>query len=485
MEKKIIDYYVHKAKKIIEKEFEKQNYENALKGIEICAATLYLSNIKYMDSFLEEMIKKISSKIVINNTTATDNNVVLFYDGFGLSNRGLAEIYLKSLCKIKKIIYVTYKKNESNISPFLAYISKSGGNVSFISSKTKIDSINDLNKVIRQYNPKFVFYYSTPDDVVGTTVLNAYKGSLTRYQINLTDHAFWLGAKAIDYCLEFREYGASVSSKFRNINVDNMIMLPYYPIINDKKFTGYPFLYNENTKFVFSGGSLYKTFSKDNKYYKIIEYLLTNYPDVIFWYAGEGDKTNIDLISKKYPGRVYYTHEREDFFEIIKQCYFYLSTYPVCGGLMFQYVAKAGKIPLTLRYDAITDDFLLNQKNLGIQFDNYSELIAELDKIMNDETYVKTKGAEVYNSVIDEEHFDEAIEDLLLNNKTCFQFDVKDIDTDSFRKEYISNFNYSKVWNIIAKPRYMFLIKYFPKEYFTGIIYKIIKKIKGKFSAKL
>ena len=82
-----------------------------------------------------------------------------------------------------------------------------------------------------------------------------------------------------------------------------------YPEINETTFKGYPFVDGDNRKFIFSGGSLYKTFSENDYYYKIIDYIMN-----------------------KYPNRVYYTHERPDFYEIIKRSYFYLSTYPVCGG---------------------------------------------------------------------------------------------------------------------------------------------------------
>ena len=44
----------------------------------------------------------------------------------------------------------------------------------------------------------------------------------------------------------------------------------------------------------------------------------------------------------------------------LEKSYFYLSTYPICGGLMFQYAASAGKVPVTLKYDEdLTKGFLL------------------------------------------------------------------------------------------------------------------------------
>ena len=44
-----------------------------------------------------------------------------------------------------------------------------------------------------------------------------YAGHMKRYQVNLTDHAFWLGTYAFDYCLEFLDFGAIVSREYRHI----------------------------------------------------------------------------------------------------------------------------------------------------------------------------------------------------------------------------------------------------------------------------
>ena len=76
-----------------------------------------------------------------------------------------------------------------------------------------LKKIKQLNNFIQDEKTGHFFFYSYPDDVVATSVMNAYDGILRRYQVNLTDHAFWLGAKPVDICIEFRDYGAIVSYK--------------------------------------------------------------------------------------------------------------------------------------------------------------------------------------------------------------------------------------------------------------------------------
>jgi len=61
------------------------------------------------------------------------------------------------------------------------------------------------------------FLCTTPWDISAILAFMQMSGKMKRYQINLTDHAFWLGRQAFDFCLEFRDFGANVSRIHRNI----------------------------------------------------------------------------------------------------------------------------------------------------------------------------------------------------------------------------------------------------------------------------
>ena len=125
-------------------------------------------------------------------------------------------------------------------------------------------------------------------------LLNLVNNNVIRYQINLTDHAFWLGADSIDKCIEFRDYGATISKKYRRIPIESIVKIPFYPIVNiDMKFQGFPFKKKDYQKVFFSGGALYKTFGDDNRFYRIVSNILNQYNDLIFWYAGSGDDSEL------------------------------------------------------------------------------------------------------------------------------------------------------------------------------------------------
>lgn len=439
--KQYVDKKVNRIKKNIDNDIKNKRYEDALQQIKICANILYQSNICYVDDFLENSLSIISKQIQAECYVAKDDTL-LFYDGFGLNERGLARIYLKALCKIKNVVYVTYEDRKELIHDIQDVLDQYNCKRIYINRrcKTTFKMIEQLNRIIRETTPGQFFFYSVPDDVVATTIMYAYKGVLCRYQINLTDHAFWLGAGCIDRCIEFREYGARVSWEYRGIPKDKIVVIPFYPVVNsEKKFEGYPFEINEGKKIVFSGGALYKTLGGDNKYYEIVDNILSKHEDVIFWYAGSGDDSEINKIVKKYPGRAFFTSERADLLQVLKHSRLYLSTYPMCGGLMFQYAAIAGCVPVTLKGGNISDGFLLDQSYIGVEFSDLSSLYEEVDRLIDDDSYRAQRSEIMEKAVIKEEEFDYEVKKLVLFNQCDFHICFEHINTEDFRAWYIDN----------------------------------------------
>lgn len=484
--KEEIEKILVKIENIINTEIEKKNYDFALSQISICANILYQTNICYVDVGLEHALERIARELEFNKFVKTkedlDDDIVLFWDGFGLNDRGLAQIYIKALCKFKKVIYVTYADRKDNIPDILDILSKYHAEKIFVnrSQKSIVARIQQLNSFLEKTKPGHVFFYSTPDDVVATPLMFAYKGLIVRYQINLTDHAFWLGASCIDQCIEFRDYGAKISKEYRGINEKQIRVIPFYPMVHyGRKFEGYPFAVKDDQKVIFSGGALYKTIGADNKYYEMLEYILKKYPNVIFWYAGSGNTIELEKIIKKYPDRVYFTEERSDLFQILKHCDMYLSTYPMCGGLMIQYAAMAGKVPVTLKYNEISDGFLLNQHDKQIEFTDLKDLYAEVDKLLTDKSYSQKRGNLMKKSVIDPEVFEEEVRKIVFGEESNqYRVRYEHIDTQKFRDWYLDKMTIAE-FNamLIRKHNIKFVIKYFPFRFLRGGIYLIRKKI--------
>lgn len=213
-----------------------------------------------MDADLEYYLKWMSAKIIkMEEKYDSREGCLLFWDGFGANTRGLAQIYLKALCRCRHVIYVTYADRVKQIPKLLEILDQTGGEHFFIKRSNKINEVRQLNELMKRHCPQHFFYYSVPDDVTATSVMYAYEGMVERYQINLTDHAFWIGAGCIDKCIEFREYGACISAEHRMLDKNKIVCIPYYPLYGkEDKFEGYPFPFDESRqRLVFSGGNLY------------------------------------------------------------------------------------------------------------------------------------------------------------------------------------------------------------------------------------
>ena len=472
--------YINKLKVYIKNLIQNKKYNKALTYISLCSNLLYNYNQYYYDDDLENYIRQISESLLQNsNIKGLDNDVVVFYDGFGLDRRGLVYIYIYALTKFKKVVYITNEKRQYEIPTISNILEKNNCIKIFVPDKDNISKIEFVKKIIDTYRPQNIFMYTVPDDVVITTLFHHYKNIITHYKINLTDHAFWLGASCLDYCIEFRNYGAYISNKYRLINKDKILLLPYYPFVDKNiEFEGFPFEFNDmKQKIVFSGGSLYKTLGGGNKYYLIVDYILQNFEEVIFWYAGNGDTSEIDKLIKKYPNRIFLTDERKDLYQILKRCYFYLSTYPVCGGLMFQYAAVAGKLPLTLKFDDCIEGFLINQDKLDIEFNTLEDLKEKIRFVFENEDYVKEKNDIMVKTVIKPGEFEKELKNLIENQKTSFKITLKYVNVINFLKVYKENMTYKILCNIIGGHKNFWI---FPKE----VCMKKLFQIRDRFESK-
>lgn len=435
-----------RIKEEIRKNLAKKRYEAALSFIVSYSGITYQSNFKYQDNELEESLKTISLNLQLNIPNRAGYNPsskVLLFDSFGENTRGLAGIYVKALSKASDFVYVTFEDRKENIPDLLSTLAANNCECRFIKRtlKSYISQIKQLDSIIKEFRPKDIFFYGMPNDVVCTTVMYAYEGVIKRYLINLTDHAYWLGTKCADVYIQFRNYGAVICDEYRGIDRDKLVILPMYPIENKEiQFHGFPFELKPNQQVMFSGGSIYKTLGAEKMYYRMVEHILDNHKNLIFWYAGSGlDMTEMNKLLGKYPDRAFLTSERADLVEVLRHSDFYLSTYPLCGGLMFQYAALAGKVPVTLKRGSISDDMLLDQESLNVEFYDEKDLYKEVDKLLTDKEYAKQRGALMEKSIINEQIFLKEIQSLIANGTTSYKPEYKHIDVEDFKAWYLES----------------------------------------------
>ena len=470
--------YSEKLKKIARKN-KYDHFEISLAAISSYANLSYSWNQYYSDTEIEDIVCELSDRILPfeKNINNTNDNIVLFYDGFGLDTRGLAAIYAKALITLGyQVVWVTNEKSKYHIPTIESFLNKGISNIEYINMRNSyVKRINQLNDLFKKYGPSKAFYYTSPEDVCAEIVFYHYRNIVKRFQINLTDHAFWLGLNAFDYCIEFRDYGAGISRVYRHIPKEKIVLLPYYPIIDrDITFEGFSFDY-KGKKILFSGGFLYKTIGGENKYYQIVKRVLTENTDTVFLYAGSGDDSELMKLSSIFPNRVFHIQERKDIFALIQHIDVYLNTYPMVGGLMMQYAAVAGKPPITLLDREIEDasGILLNQENAKIEFFSVDDVVSEINHLLNDKEYRNERSEEIKKCVPSQEDFTKNLSDILKENAEYRHADCP--DTERFRKEYIGKFNKIIVEDAIGIRKNKSLFRYFPALFIDRKMRKIFR----------
>lgn len=439
--------FVDKLKNIANRAIKKGNYEKALAAIASCGRILNSFNQFYTDDALEEMLYKIADALKGQSCfekKAEKNETVFFYDGFGLDLRGVALMYLNALKKNGyKIIYVTNIRAQYKQENIKRAMEDADIVWEYVDMRKSYRNWTEkLFALILQYNPKSLFLYTTPYDVSGIVAFCMFAGRGDRYLIDLTDHAFWLGKCAIDYCLGSREMSASIEHYKRGIEKDKLIKLGVNLLIEEhQNHEGLPFDV-KNTRYIFSGGALYKTLGDENNtYYKIVDHILSNHADIVFLYAGSGDDSQLKKLRNKFGNRAIYIPEREDFFYLIENCVLYLNTYPMFGGMMMKYCAYAKKLPITLKHNNDSDGLLLNQKTAQIEYETMDELIADVDKLLTDAAYLRKREGLLEGTVITEERFVNNLKNTIENHKTDYNHSFLEMDTTKFQAEYLERFH--------------------------------------------
>lgn len=332
--------------------YQKNKIDEAISIIETCALIAYSLNFRFVDEELEQLCSDIGCFLLSdfkekNRLNLRQTDVVL-YDCFALDSRGLTQQYMRAL-EAAEIPYTFIYSGKAEISLTSHIMQELTANphAQFVALNPSLSgegTIRELASIITQVAPKKAFMHMTPNDVVGVASWGQFD-HICRYQINLTDHAFWLGTSCINYNIEFREYGRSLSIDHRKIAGEKELYLPYYPIRSETiPFEGFPFEKKDGMTVLFSGGALYKFYGENDKYFELIKRILDENNQTVLVVAGDGNKKPFNSFIKKnkFEDRVFLVGNRKDISAVFDNVDIFIGSYPMCGGLMSQFAVEAG-----------------------------------------------------------------------------------------------------------------------------------------------
>lgn len=408
--------------------YAKDELEDSLELVVIASRLAYHFNIFYTDINLENLLRNIVIKL-FGETTDLEyrRDFYVFFDSFGWDNRGLTQQYIRALISWG-VPFLYVLEDSSNVDKAKEIFSEiraySKAEILVLDSNlSRVQRIQKIRDIVISYRPQYVFLHIKPWSVEALGAFDRFK-ALEKFLINITDHAFWLGASFLDYCLEFKDYGYCLSLQKRNIPEEKLLLMPYYPIVNDKiQFQGFP-VDTKGKIVLFSGGSFYKVFGANDTYFKMLERVFKDNQNIVLFYAGDGDESIFrnKLCEYGIEDKVFLLGNRPDINSLFRNCDIYIGTYPVPGALMTQ-LALVNQTPyISLHDDSIPASrpelFLFNAPSgASLSYTSVEEYHQELNKMITDEKHRKKKAEMFKDSVITAVEFSDKLKWLVQKHR--------------------------------------------------------------------
>lgn len=468
------------TKHLATKAYLKNNYNKSLEHISTAARIASSFNWIYTDDELENLLQALSSSIIpTTNYPISPNGRYVFYDFQAFDNCCLTQQYLRALISYNvEILYIPERliksRSKAIINELLTYPK---ARILEIDDKmTSVERIRAIYNEINAFRPEKIFMQIEPSSAVAVTIFNAFP-NVPKYFIDLADHLFYLGRSCANYFIEYRNRGCSVSINKRNLLPEQILLLPYYPVIDKYDFLGFPSCVTSDKVVIFSGGNYYKIGGKDATYFKILKRLLSENPSLIILYAGIGIDTQFEEFIRinNLGTRIKLLGFRKDINEVIKHCDIYLNTYPFSGGLMCQYAASNCKPILAYNTQNRESDFvetiICDNSSIKITQTNLEDFHQEANKLINNKKYRYLVGKSIHDCIIKPEEFNNSLHNLISNNTNSKAFKMIDICYDEFFDRYLylqNNGSYSFKFQIIRNFKIKSIIL-FPKIVFSSL----------------
>ncbi len=488
-EKRVMKDYT-KLKVLAESQIRNRDINTAMKIIGFASDVMHQYNIILKDNELEEQINNISCIIKSHNGIKLSftplKGKIIFYDYFAVDFRNESLQYLKALCKLGyEILYIIPSKRElKNNSKILNEInSYSKATLYQCINSRKVELIVELTKVISGFRPEKVLVQTTHSDLPPIITIRLFEKLIESFMIDISDHAFWLGTSIFNFFLESRNHGYNIARINREIDQRKLIILPYYPIVdNSVPFQGLDCV-KKDRKIIFSGGYLNKIYGS-TLYFELVKKILSEYKNVILLYAGNGDSSKLVrfIDNNKLYDQFFYTKERYDFIHLMNKCYFFLNTFPLAGGLMSQYAVCCGKIPLGLKDENLPafdfESVLLDTKDYKYSFSSVNELCNEIGKLLSDDSYRLKRESQLTGMVISPQTFTDELYNALEKKENMFTPRIEKIDITKEKEQYFYRENnvLKSYRSFFVRQNCMGLSLEFPGYFVAGAIKKIRTK---------
>lgn len=469
-------------KRILNSYYRKGDYKNFLKTAKFYCSFQFSINQRLVDLELEYMLYNASLNLFKEKKIKPDKGSVVFYDSIG-DTKVLSKQYLSYLVERNKPFTYLLINNPKKNRELVEYAKKSSNCKLVLFDNSSIKDAQKIREVIIDCSPEKIILHMKNQDVYGFVAINSIKGT-DKYYIDYGDEQFWIGAKLLDYCVEFRNIGYDISSRLRSIEPQKIIWQPFYPIITKNDFEGFDFRkIKEGTVKLFSGGRVVKTYGKNMAFLKMVKHILDRNMNACFIFAGSGNIAPMRkfISDNNLETRWFIIPYRKDLYEVMKRMDIYVSTYPLFGGLMSQIAAVAGLpiLELDSHMGLSSADVLAMLDGYDVSCASLQEYYLRAKTFINDVVERKRVGRIMEKSVITGDIFFNNFTDILENTHSSFSFKKDVFDEDKCAREYL----FAENGGVHAVPRNMingYIFRFYPLAWLSNMLkaiyYKITKK---------
>lgn len=441
--------------------------ESAIRFIKSAAWVSYEFYLTYKDDELEELLQRISKHIENTQTYIKREKTIAFIDVFSKDTQGLSTQYIDAIIESKYNLIYLYEKEFDNDSLLYHKLSNypKCTLIKVPQAKSSLKTSQWIYDTIIEYGIDKILTQLLPDSAAECIAIYALPRTIKRFQINLTDHAFWLGSGCFDYTLEFRQQGCSISTLYRGFNEDQVLLLPFYPVQNNVPFMGFPPLVKDKV-IIFSGGASYKVIDEDDTFFQLCKGILDGNENAVILFAtndiSDAIKKRINQLNINE--RFVLLPFRKDIAACFQNIDIYLNTYPTGGGLMCQYAAQ-NSVPI-LNYLNTNIEGCINQKGC-VSFTKKSkkDFWDEAIKLCSDKRYRFKKGIELHQVIISEQEFIENFKIAISKLKTPIPVVINSNTASTYSKEAkiqsLNNTNEFRI-NLIRKLGFRFSLLFIP-----------------------
>lgn len=381
------------------------NYCKALETIDTFALVAEKINDIFRSDILEDTLRYIGENVIGKVTIPSSNHFpkrIVFYDQVG-TTICLALQYLRALKSLGYEVFYIFERNSFLIDNQLKKeVEEICVKTAYYEGNYSLSTAKNIQKSIVEFGAPKLIAQSPCFGAMGCSIFYSLMG-IEKFRIVPGDQHFYIGIDCMDHFLEYRDFGINVAVHRRNIPINKIHYLPYYPIIESNiPFQGFP--ESVKGKLVIGAAAREEKFHGSNWFFDASKYILEKYDNVVILFIGGKSEKVLSFVEKNsLQNRFFVLGYRQDFVECMKHIDIFFDSYPWGSALTSMTAAYFSK-PIISYHDKkysleSLNGWLKRKDGKSISYSDENQLYNYIERIIKDEQFRNEEGGFVRQSL--------------------------------------------------------------------------------------